>query len=237
MDRTTLQVTPRKIVGKKVKQLRKQGLIPAHIFGYNTEPINVSVGYDVLKTTFQHSGETGLIDLQLEGQTYPVLIQNIQEHAVSGEPLNIDFHKVNLKEKVTVTIPVIPVGEPIAVEQKIGILEQPIAEVEIEALPTDLIENIEVDVATLAQIDDALYVKDLNVPEAITILTDPEEMVVKIGPLMTAEMEALEAEIEAEAEEAQAETEVSEEGEAKEETTEEGEASPEEPAGEEPQEA
>lgn len=205
MERVSLQVTPRTVVGKKVRKLRKQGVIPGHIFGYQTDPINVSVAKDQLQTTFNEAGDTGLVDLQLDGQTYPVLIQNIQTHAVSGEYLNVDFHKVNLKEKVTVSIPVVATGEPKAVENKIGVLEQPLAEVEIEALPTDLIDEIEYDVSALAQIDDAIYVKDFKVPSTVTILTDPEELVFKIGPLMTAEMLAAEAEAEAAAAAAQEE--------------------------------
>lgn len=205
MERISLSVTPRTILGKKVKQLRRTGQVPAHIYGYKTEPLNVAVGIDDLVKTYRHSGETGLIDLKLDGQTIPVLIKDIQTHAVSGDFLNVDFYKVNLKEKVTVVIPVVPVGEAKAVADNIGILEQPLSEVEIEALPTDLIDEIEFNVEGLAEIDDALYVKDLVVPETVTILNDPEDMLVKIGPLMTAEMEeALEA-MEAEAAEAAAE--------------------------------
>lgn len=189
MDRVSLQVTPRTVLGKKVKQLRKQGVIPGHIFGYQTDPINVSVDNKLLEEVYKHSGDTGLVDLKLDEQTYPVLIQNIQVHAVTDAYLNIDFHKVNLKEKVTVAIPIVAAGEPKAVEEKIGILEQPVSEVEIEALPTDLIDEIEFDVSALAQIDDAVYVKDLKVPSTVTILADEEELVFKIGPLMTAEME------------------------------------------------
>lgn len=222
MERTTLQVTPRTVIGKKVKQLRKQGVIPGHIFGYNTDPINVGVDAELLKTTYENSGDTGLVDLQLDGKLYPVLIKNIQIHVVTDEFLNVDFHKVNLKEKVTVAIPVVAEGEPQAVADSIGILEQPLSEVEIEALPTDLIDEIAYDVATLAQIDDAVLVKDLKVPATVTILNDPEEMVFKIGPLMTAEMLAAEAEAEAATAEAQA-TEAAGEETASEEATEEGE--------------
>jgi len=131
---------------------------------------------------------------------------------------------VNLKEKVTVTIPVIPIGEPIAVAQNIGILEQPLSEVEIEALPTDLIENIEYNVESLAELDQAVYMADIMklVPSTVTVVADdPENLLVfKIGSLMTAEMEetleAAEAEAEAANEEVQAEEAVGEGEEAKE---------------------
>lgn len=187
MDRVSLTVQPRTIIGKKVKQLRRQGVVPGHIYGYQIEPVNVAVSNETLIETYKHSGETGLIDLKLNEQKIPVLITGMQRHAVSGAYLNVDFHKVNLKEKVSVSVPIIAIGEPIAVTQKIGTLEQPMQEIEIEALPTDLIENIEVDVSELSELEQSIHVSDLKLPSTVTISAEAEEVVFKIGSLEMAE--------------------------------------------------
>ena len=175
---------------------------------------------------FEKVGETGIISLVIKNdlssgrsakdsssaeasakdEKKPVLVKNIQIHPVTDEPLHIDFYQVNLSEKVKVNVPLEITGESPAVEKKIGLLLTPISELEIEALPTDLPENIEVDISNLNEIDDEIKVKDLKVDRSkIEVLTDEELVVVQIGELVTKEMEAVEAEMEAEAAEAQAE--------------------------------
>ena len=159
------------------------------------------------------------MNVKVDSGEHPVLIRNIQEHPVTGAPLHIDFYQVNLKEKVTVNVPLEFEGEPLAVERKEGLLLTPISEIEIEALPADLPEAIKVDVSKLEKIDETIHVKDLKIDKAkIEVLTDPEAIVATIGELVTKEMEEVEAEIEAEQAEAVAEA------------TEEGEAAPEEGA-------
>lgn len=205
MNRMTLTVMPRTLLGKKVKQLRREGTIPGHIFGYQTEPINVAVNNVDLLNTYQEAGDTGLVDLILDSKTYPVLIQNIQIHPITNQFLNVDFHKVNLKEKVTVSIPVVQIGESPAVTSNIGVIDQPVNEIEIEALPADLIDEVAFDISKLTDIDQEVFVSDLLVPATVTILTEPETLVMKVGPLVTADMQATLEAAEAVTEAAQAE--------------------------------
>ena len=221
-----LKAEKRTVLGKKVKTLRKEGLIPAHIFGKGLKTLHVSVrDRDFLKV-FDEAGETGIVNIKVDSGEHPVLIRNVQEHPVTGKPLHIDFYQVNLKEKVAVNVPLEFEGEPAAVERKEGLLLMPISEIEIEALPADLPETIKVDVSKLEKIDATIHVKDLKIDKAkIEVLTDPEAIVATIGALVTKEMEEVEKEIETEQAEAAAEAEVAPE-EGAEEKAEEGEEKP-----------
>lgn len=227
MDRLSLKAQEREVLGKKVKTLRREGILPAHVFGNKVDTEHVSVPMKEFMLIYNQAGETGLIDLKIgDEKVRPVLIREVQYDPVKGLPLHIDFYQVNLKEKVTVPVPIVLVGEePESVHMGETIVLQNLSEVEVEALPTDLVENIEVNIESLKNVDDAITVADLNYNrETLTILVEPEEVVVKLAPAVSEEMQALLEEQEAEAEaalEAQSET----EGEGEAETTEDGEGS------------
>lgn len=193
MDRLSLNAEERKVLGKKVKKLRREGKLPGHVFGkgIDTEVVTVSTK-DFLKT-FHLAGETGLIDLKIADKVRPVLVREVQYDPVLGDPIHIDFFQVNLSQKVTVPVPLILIGEqPELVHLGEAIVLQTINEVEVEALPTDLVEKIEVDISVLKNIDDAITVGQLNFDRSkLTISLSEEEIVVKLAPAVTAEMEKL----------------------------------------------
>lgn len=193
MNRIPLKAIERTILGKQVNKLRKQGLIPGHVFGKNLETEHVSVKKIDFTKVLKEAGETGLVDLKIgEEQIKPVLIRQVQVDPVRGEMLNIDFYQVNLTEKTKVNVPIILVGEePEAVHSGEAVVIQPMMEVEVEALPTDLPEQIEVDITSLKAIDDAILVSQLTVPEGVTILAEPESVVVKLDNAVTEEMQKL----------------------------------------------
>lgn len=225
MEQIPLAAQKRSVLGHKVKKLRKDGFIPAHVFGHKIKTVHVQVKTGEFHKVFEKAGETGIISLSVDSEKRPVLVRNLQIHPVTDEPLHIDFYQVNLTEKVKVNVPLEIVGESPAVEKKIGLLLTPVSEVEIEALPADLPENIEVDISKLSEIGSEIKVKDLKVDRSkVEVLTDEELVVAQVGELVTKEMEALEAEVEAEqaeaAAEAPAEGEEKVEGEAAEEGTE-----------------
>lgn len=210
MDRLSLNAEERKILGKKVKNLRKDGKLPGHVFGKGLETEHVSVDGKTFLKTFKEAGETGLIDLKIGTEKVrPVMVRGVQYDPVSGEPQHIDFYQVNLTQKVKVPVPLILVGEePESVKLGETIVLQTLNEVQVEALPTDLVENIEVDITSLKQIDDAITVGQLSYDRTkLTIDTPEEEIVVKLAPAVTAEMEKLLEEQAAEAAAAAAETE------------------------------
>lgn len=202
MDKITLNAQEREILGKKVRFLRREGLIPAHVFGKKVETEHVAVkSADFLKV-FQRAGETGLVDLRIgDTKVRPVLIRDVQYDPVVGSPLHIDFYQVNLTEKVRVAVPVVTIGEePEIVRSGEAVVIQPMGEIEVEALPTDLPENIEVDIAPLQKIDDSIIVSQLKVPAGVEVMADPEAVVVKLDSAVSAEAAELMEEMEQEAE-------------------------------------
>jgi large subunit ribosomal protein L25 len=235
MDRIPLTAQDRLVLGKKVNKLRREGFTPAHVFGNKTDGEIVSViTKDFLKVLAQ-AGETGLINLKIgDDRVRPVLIRDVTYGPLRGEILHIDFYQVDLKQKTQVPVPVEIIGEE-AESTHLGetIVLQVLSEIQIEALPDDLIEKIEVDQSVLKVIDDAITVADLVVDRSrITILTPEEEVVIKMAPAVTKEMEALLEEADAEA---AAAAESAEEAEAGEDKTEEGTEEANEEATETPQ--
>ena len=204
MDKTNLTSQPRDIIGRKVKKLRAQGLVPAHVFGHEIKSENISIDEKDFKTIYHKVGETGIINLKLDTREYPVLVKGLHLDPVSLKILHVDFYKVNLSEKVKVQVPLEVVGESRAVETKVGLLLTPISEVEVEALPANLPEKIEVNIESLKEVGDTITVADLKVDDKIEILSDAELVVASIGEFVTKEMEEAEAQVEAEAEAAAA---------------------------------
>lgn len=181
MAKIILTVEPRTITGKKVGSLRKQGIIPANIFGGKIK----STAIQVKKTTFapiwHQAGETQIVYLQLgdEKETRPALISNIQRNPVSDQAIHVDFRQVDLKEKITANIPVEVVGESPAVKDFQAAVITSLAEIEVEALPTDLPESIQVDISILKNIGDVIKVADLKIDRTkIEVKDDPSSVVV-----------------------------------------------------------
>ncbi len=202
-QKITLQAVTRAVLGKKVKRLRKEGQLPANIYGKKIKSQSITVNYLEFTQTFDQAGETSLIDLALDKTTHPVLITNVQVDPVTDNPIHVDFRQVDLTEKVTANIPLVITGESPAVKDLGGVLETPLSEVEVEALPTDLPENIQIDISSLKKIGLTLTVGDLKVSSKVEIKSDPATPVVVISePRAEEEPEpAPEAEEAAEAEE------------------------------------
>lgn len=187
MKQVKLEVQPRTVLGKQVKKLRREGIFPANIYGKELASIAIQVKYSEFEAVYKQVGETGLVEILLDGKTRPVLIKNLQWNYRNHIPLHADFYQVNLKEKVKSMVPIVITGEPMAVQEKLGVLLTPLAELEVEALPTDLPENITVDVEKLANLDDQITVGDLKIPAGVEILTEADQVVAKIGELMKEE--------------------------------------------------
>lgn len=211
MKRFALSAEARKITGKKVKKLRREGFLPANVYGKDIKSQSLQLPLSDFQKVFKEAGETGVVDLTYGTQTIPVLIHNLHTD-YRNTPLHADFFKVNLKEKVTAMVPVEIIGEPKAVTDKIGLLMGITPEVEVEALPTDLPEKIELNVENLANIDDQVTVEQLKKPEGVEILTDPNLVVVKIGELVSKEAQEQAAQEAAAAEAAAAESSAGEAG-------------------------
>lgn len=212
-----LAVEKRKTLGRKVKSLRQEGILPANIYGKKVKSLAVQADLKVFLSAFKETGETRVVELMVEGEkkSRPVLIHNVQFDPVSNQPLHADFYQIDLKTKVTTEVPIELVGESPAVKEKIGILIQPLAGVEVEALPTELPDKLELDISSLKKVDEATTVTDLKVPKKVKVLTPEKEVLAKIEPLAKEEEVAPPPEEEVPAEEVEPEEEAEKPGEKK----------------------
>lgn len=206
MQKHVLKVEKREVFGKKLKALRREGILPANIYGKNIPSVAVQLPLKDFIETFKATGETGLLELHVDGEKRPALVHSVQLDYVKNIPVHADFYQVNLKEKVKTMVPVILVGEPTAVKENIGTLLHMVSEVEVEALPADLPEHFELDITHLAAVDDQVTVADLPKAEDVEILTDPSNIVAKIAELVAPEPEPTEEAAEGEAEAVEGET-------------------------------
>lgn len=185
MDKYVLKAEKRKLTGRKVKSLRQEGILPANVFGKKIKSASIQMGADEFQKVYRQVGETGLLNLRLTGEKEdrPVLVANIQKEPVSDAFLHVDFHQVDLKEKVEARVPVELSGESPAEKQGIGTVVLYLDEIEVEALPTDLPEKFAVDVSGLAEVDQAIYVKDLPIDKKrVELKTEPDSILVKVEP-------------------------------------------------------
>ena len=142
MKKYTLNAKLRELTGRKVKNLRHKGTLPASVYGNGLESLSIEVDTAAFKGVFAHAGETGVVELNVDGSPKPVLIHNIQIDPVSSEILHVEFYHVDLKQKVKTNVPIVLVGEAPIVLSKTSVLLTLLLEVEVEALPTDLPEKL-----------------------------------------------------------------------------------------------
>ncbi|MCA9945089.1 MAG: 50S ribosomal protein L25 [Ardenticatenaceae bacterium] len=177
-DRLTIDAEPRAVVGKKVKQLRRTGMIPAVIYGIN-DPVTIQLENKLLRRVLRRAGTTNLIDISVAGDTRTVLAREIQQHLTRGDLIHVDFQEVDLKVKITAEASLVLVGRSKMMEDGLGSDVLSLTSVEIEALPDDLVAEIEVDVSQLQSADETISVGDLPVPDGVAILTDPETTIAR----------------------------------------------------------
>jgi large subunit ribosomal protein L25 len=196
MKHPLLVAEERTVLGKKVKKLRREGLLPVNVYGKGVPSVALQVKLNDFQSVYKQVGETSLLDLQYNGATKPVLIKNLQIDYKSFTPLHADFYQVNLKEKIKTMVPVLLVGEAKAVTDNVGMLLQTLSDVEVEALPEGLPEHIEISVEHLEAVGDQVTVGDLKAPEGVAILTDAGQLIAKIGELTVKEEEPEEEAVE-----------------------------------------
>jgi large subunit ribosomal protein L25 len=178
-----LKAEIRKLLGRNVKHLRRDGILPGNVFGKKIKSEAVQVNFKDFEKVYKVVGETGLLTLQVGTTEKPVLVHNLQVNPVSDVPVHVDFLQVDLKEKVEAEVPVELIGESPAEKQAIGTVVQYLNEIKVEALPMDLPEKFEVDTGILAEVDQLIFVKDLKVDRTrVDVITGPDEIVVKVEP-------------------------------------------------------
>lgn len=175
-----LKASARQPLGKRSRRVLREGKLPAILYGHNTEPTPILLDKLEFQKVFVKSGRTHLVDLAIDGRTEKVLVREIQTHPRRLGPIHVDFYQVDLQEKIEVEVPIHLVGESAPVKRGDADIMQPLHTIRVECLPSDIPEALEVDITPLEEIEMELRVSDLIVPKNVTVLEDPEELVVKI---------------------------------------------------------
>ena len=178
-----LKASPRQPLGKRSRRLLREGKLPAIVYGHNTEATPVTLDKLEFQKVFVKSGRTHLVDLVLDGdRSEKVLVREIQTHPRRQGPIHVDLYQVNLQEKIEVEIPVHLTGESAPIKTGDADALQPLHTIRVECLPTQIPESFEVDISSLDEIGAELRISDLRTGPGVTILDEPEELVVKIVP-------------------------------------------------------
>lgn len=193
MEELKIVVEKRNEIGRgKVGDIRKEGFIPAVIYGEGKEaqPIKVS-RREWLHFIHQHHVENAVIKITIKDETVPrsCLIKEVQHDPVYGEIKHIDFHEISLTKVIRVNVPVVAKGEPVGVKQDGGSLDHVLWEIEVECLPTEIPEDIQVDVSAL-KIGDAIHIKDIKFASTYKVLDNPDSIVLSVVPPMKEEVPA-----------------------------------------------
>jgi len=197
-EKLALRAEKRIETGRTLTALRRAGFVPGIVYGHNVSNVMVKVNEKQFKHVFQEGGENTLVDLSIEGEERPfaVLIQEVALDPVKSTPLHVDFFAVNLKEKVRADVPLVTIGESLAVKELEGTLVQPMHSLEVESLPANIPHEIEVDVSSLKTFEDHISVKDLIIPNDVEIFADADDIVVSVQePRSQEELEELEEEV------------------------------------------
>lgn len=181
MEKVVLKATRRTVTGKHVSTLRRQGLLPAVLYGHGTEPIAISLDAHSTSLILAGLSSSTLVNIDLDGQVKAALVREKQRHPVKRNLIHVDFHVVSMTEKLRTKVSIVLDGIAPAVKDFNGVVVSSITEIEVEALPGNLPEHILVDISGLAAIGDALHVSDLKLGKGVEIFADPEEVVVVIA--------------------------------------------------------
>lgn len=195
MEQIELQVVDREVVGKKVRFLRRKGIIPLHLFGHGIESLSLQCDSSELRHVLAQAGKTRLIGLKIGKARKPknVFVREVQRSPRTGELLHVDLYQVQMEETIKVDVPIVLIGEAPALQEKGNMMVQELSTLSVEALPYKIPATVEVDLSPLTEAEQSLYVRDIVLDEEITVLDDPEHMVVKINLLPTEKEEVAEA--------------------------------------------
>jgi len=178
MDEIVLAAKHRNIIGKQVRALRREGLVPATLYGRRIDPVAISLNYRETSRIMPYITSSQLLVIDLEGQKYYALVRDKQIHPVRNTLQHVDLMAVSLDDKIRTSVIIELHGEAPAVEERGAVLVTGQEDLEVECLPADLPDRIIVDISSIKEIGDALYVRDIQLPASITVLSDPNEMMV-----------------------------------------------------------
>ncbi len=184
MASVQIDVEPREVTGKRVRSLRRQGIIPAHLYGRGQDSLALQAPAPVVMTLLRTAEQNQIIDLKIggEAEARPVMLRGIQRNPVTDDLLHVDFFQISLTDMLRAEVPLNIIGEAPAVQIFSGILLHQIDHVTVEGLPADLPGHIDVDVSSLDVLEASLHVRDLVLPGSVTMITDPDQVIAKVSP-------------------------------------------------------
>ena len=192
MEEIELNMMPRTVKGKEVKALRRAGIVPAVLYSRHAGTISLQANDRELMRVLTRAGGSRLVKLNVAGEkdSHMALVREVQREPIRGDVWHVDFYGVSMTEKITVQIPIRFEGTSPAVARNEGVVNYSLETIEIECLPGDLIDSVQVDLSSLTKVGDVIRVGDLKVPDKIKVLADLEDAVVRVSHLAAEEIEA-----------------------------------------------
>ncbi len=189
MEEVVIKANRREVLGKQVSALRREGRLPAVIYGHHIDPIAIELNLRDASKSLTGLAPSTLVTVEVDGTTHKTLVREKQRNKITGRLLHVDFLAVSMKEKLRAHVYIEVTGISPAVKDFNGVLVSGTDEVEVESLPQDLPERLVVDISNLLKIGDGIYIRDLRVPEGVKILDDPDTMVALITAQAAEEVE------------------------------------------------
>lgn len=184
----SLTATTRAATGKRVKDVRNAGSVPAVVYGHGTEPTALTLGASEFLKLYRTAGSSSLIDLSIDGAApVKVLIQEVQPHHLTMKPHHVDLRQINMKEELEVEVPLAFVGDAPAVKELAGTLVHAYDSVLVKCLPSDLPHEIQIDLSVLKTFDDVITVSNLVLPKGVTVLLDADTSLISVAAPLTEE--------------------------------------------------
>ncbi len=183
MEEQTLSLSQRTVTGKKVKQLRRQGILPVHIYGKGIDSLSLQGVTGELRRLLLQIGTNIPVSIQVEGSEGENIcfVRDVQRHPVTEDLLHIDFIRVDVTQTISAEVPITLMGTAPAT-QRGGTLLQPLTSLLVEALPRDIPVSVEADVSGLDDFEKSIVVRDIPIADNVTVLTDQDEFVARVIP-------------------------------------------------------
>jgi len=193
MTDLNIKASKRDVLGKKTRFMRREGTTPTHLFGHGIDSLSLQCDTAKLQRIIARAGMTRLITLEVEGYKEPrsVFIREIQREPCSGGLFHVDFYQVKKTEKIRVDVPIILVGEAPAMKEKGRTLTHSLTSLSVESLPDKLPPQIEVDLSSLEEVEQAIFVRDITLSPDVAVVTDPDQMVVRVSEARVVEEEVV----------------------------------------------
>jgi large subunit ribosomal protein L25 len=195
-----LKAARRDVTGKQVKTLRRVGRLPAVVYGHGVQPLSISLDAHEAAMALTGLSSSAIVTIDLDGDQHAALVREKQKDYVKNRLIHVDFQVVSLTEKIRAAVRIDLQGESPAVKEFNAVIVHQLNQVEVEALPRDLPETFVVNIEKLAAVGDSIAVRDLEVSNKVTLLTDPDEIIVLATGAAPEEVEEVVAEVPAEPE-------------------------------------